>query len=247
MHHPAHRARIDPSSPDPEEQRIAGPLPRQRGTALSQPSFQRPTRRHTERHDPLLVALAGHAHRAVVESDIADIQSDQLRHTHARGVQQLQHRGVTQSDGMTRPVTVIVIVAVRIIRRLVVATSLRIIEQTSGLDGVQHIRQRIRDLRGHQHGGRIRGDPAMFARPAEEAAYRHRRAGHARPRMRARRRRQAGAQIPDRDLPQVAHPPQLQGLQAFAHVTPVGAAGVLAQPAIRLEITEIIGERILEP
>ena len=52
-----------------------------------------------EWHDTLLVAFAGHFHRAVAEMITSGhVESDQFRHTHAGGIQQFQHCRVTQLD-----------------------------------------------------------------------------------------------------------------------------------------------------
>ena len=39
-----------------------------------------------EWHDTLLVAFAGHFHRAVAECHVGHVESDQFRHTHAGGI-----------------------------------------------------------------------------------------------------------------------------------------------------------------
>ena len=46
----------------------------------------------------LLVAFAGHFHRAVAECHVGHVESDQFRHTHAGGIEQFQHGRVTQRD-----------------------------------------------------------------------------------------------------------------------------------------------------
>lgn len=51
-----------------------------------------------EWHDTLLVAFAGHFHRAVAECHVGHVESDQFRHTHAGGIEQFQHGRVTQRD-----------------------------------------------------------------------------------------------------------------------------------------------------
>src|SRR5215208_1625177 len=49
-----------------------------------------------DRDDPLLAALAHHAHETVVQVDRATLEADRLRHAEARPVQQLDERAVAQ-------------------------------------------------------------------------------------------------------------------------------------------------------
>ncbi|MNT58708.1 hypothetical protein D3C72_1961670 [compost metagenome] len=49
-------------------------------------------------HQPLLVALAHHPQHALVQAQLKGLERDQLRHTQAAGVHQLQHGAVAQAQ-----------------------------------------------------------------------------------------------------------------------------------------------------
>jgi hypothetical protein len=51
-----------------------------------------------QRHDAFLAALAQNAHGAHVQTDLRELETDQLGHAQARGVQGLQHCAVAQAQ-----------------------------------------------------------------------------------------------------------------------------------------------------
>ena len=61
-------------------------------TTIGHPTIQRLERRGTQRHHALLIAFTQHAHRLIRPVHALQIQAGQLRNTHARGVQHLNHR-----------------------------------------------------------------------------------------------------------------------------------------------------------
>ncbi len=87
-----------------------------------------------ERHDPLLVALAEHAHDARVEVDGRLLQPERLRHAQPGAVEQLHQRAIAH-----RP-------RLRAVRRL---------DQPLGLGRGQGAGQRSRPPRRLQGGGRV--------------------------------------------------------------------------------------------
>ena len=60
-------------------------------TTIGHPTIQRLKRRGAQRHHALLIALTQHAYRLIRPVHTLQIQAGQLRNTHARGVQNLNH------------------------------------------------------------------------------------------------------------------------------------------------------------
>ncbi len=71
-----YRAGAQPAAPLAQEQGAF--LCRGQRPALGQPSAERFPRVAADRHDAVLVALAGHRHGAVIQIEVTDIQSRQL-------------------------------------------------------------------------------------------------------------------------------------------------------------------------
>ena len=98
----AKRARVEPSAAGGEEERVVGTA-RQLRSGLAQVPRHDVGRLFPERDDPLLAALAAHAHVLLLEVDVAQIEADRLGAPEPGGVDELDQRVVAQAE---RPVAV---------------------------------------------------------------------------------------------------------------------------------------------
>lgn len=100
VHHTTYHPLINAFALSPKKQRSRGLLTHQQGTPIIQPPTYRLLRRSAKWHDSLFVAFAGHFDRSIGKDHIRHIESHQFSHTHARRIQQFQHGGVTQLNGL---------------------------------------------------------------------------------------------------------------------------------------------------
>src|SRR5674476_867449 len=88
--------RIDPAASSAQEQCWSTTPGNHLATTELQPSLQRGSRRHPERDRPLLCSLAHDTDQVRSEVDIVDVQAHQLTDPDPTGIQQLQHRTISQ-------------------------------------------------------------------------------------------------------------------------------------------------------
>ena len=132
-----------------------GPLRNPLRTTIGHPTIQRLKRRGTQRHHAFLIALTQHAHRLIRPVHAMQIQAGQLRNTHARGVQHLNHCFQAQQAR---------------IPRILRPTLLQGSQQLVYLLTAQHRRQVILPLRGAHTAGRVGVHQFLFLSPGEERA-----------------------------------------------------------------------------
>ena len=99
VHDAAGRAGIHPAAPHAQEQRRPAGRGRDNRAAGLLPQAHRADRRDTHGHRAFLPALAEHPNRPPSEVQRPAIKPAQLTDPDAGGVQQLQHRRITQRDG----------------------------------------------------------------------------------------------------------------------------------------------------
>ena len=191
-----------------------------------------------EWHDTLLVAFAGHFHRAVAECHVGHVESDQFRHTHAGGIEQFQHGRVTQRDRL--------FFHIRFLRSRLHAVLINAVHQLLRLRFVQYRRQRIGDFRRLQRSRRVGGRHVMVVRPCEESTHGDGFARHAAACVIFGRFGHPQAQILDGHLIQIYATLFPQRHQAFLDIAAVRPAGVCAQPSVGFQIGVESVQRIIE-
>jgi hypothetical protein len=98
VHCAANLAGVDPApSPAQEERRTAVARDHLTSTELK-PSLKRCGRWYAERDRPLLGSLAHDPNEVGTKVDVVDVQAHQLTDPDSTGIQQLQHRSVSQMD-----------------------------------------------------------------------------------------------------------------------------------------------------
>ena len=132
-----------------------GPLRNPLRTTIRHPTIQRLKRRGAQRHHALLIALTEHAHRLIRPVHALQIQAGQLRNTHARGVQHLNHSFQAQQARITR-----------ILRPTLLQGS----QQLVHLLTAQHRRQVILPLGSAHTAGRVSVHQLLLLSPGEERA-----------------------------------------------------------------------------
>ena len=132
-----------------------GPLLDPLRTTIGHPTIQRLKRRGTQRHHALLIALTQHAHRLIRPVHALQIQAGQLRNTHARSVQNLNHSFQAQQARITR-----------ILRPTLLQGS----QQLVHLLTAQHRRQVILPLGSAHTAGRVSVHQLLLLSPGEERA-----------------------------------------------------------------------------
>jgi hypothetical protein len=98
VYYPACRARIEPSTPDTQEHRAPGRCGDQRRSPGEQPAPKRALSRLPERDDALFAALAHDPGEAAIVIKIIDVESAQLGHPDAGGIQELKDGMIPQCD-----------------------------------------------------------------------------------------------------------------------------------------------------
>ena len=124
-------------------------------TTIGHPTIQRLKRRGTQRHHALLIALTQHAHRLIRPVHALQIQARQLRNTHARGVQHLNHGFQAQQARITR-----------ILRPALLQSG----QQLVHLLAAQHRRQVALPLGGAHTARGVGMHQLLLLRPGEEGA-----------------------------------------------------------------------------
>ena len=132
-----------------------GPLLDPLRTTIGHPTIQRLKRRGAQRHHALLIALTQHAHRLIRPVHALQIQAGQLRNTHARSVQNLNHSFQAQQARITR-----------ILRPTLLQGS----QQLVHLLTAQHRRQVILPLGSAHTAGRVSVHQLLLLSPGEERA-----------------------------------------------------------------------------
>ena len=100
VHHSTHRPLVEAPATRAEEQGRATVGGRQARSPNVMPALNRLYSRDAEGDGPLLVPLAQHPHDVARLIDVVDIKSHQLTHPNTRGVQNFEHRIVTQLLGV---------------------------------------------------------------------------------------------------------------------------------------------------
>ena len=125
--------------------------------ALLQPALQRGARLRAHRHDAGLVALAEHAHGAVGEIHVAQIEAHQLGEPQSGGIQQLHHRQVAHLQWALRAHG----------------------QQRTHLVDVERMRQAPARLGRAHAGGRVVPEPSLAHQEGKKSAQRRQPALHA--------------------------------------------------------------------
>ena len=94
---PAQRARVESPPPGGEEERVVRAA-RQLRTRLAQIAGDDVRSLFAERHDPLLAALAAHAHVLLLEVDVAEVEADRLRAAQAGRVDELDEGAIPEPE-----------------------------------------------------------------------------------------------------------------------------------------------------
>jgi hypothetical protein len=88
--------RVHPATSSTQEKRAATASFDHLTSAELHPTLQGGGRGHPERHRPLLGSLAHNTYQVGAEGDVVHIQTHQLTNPNPTGIQQLQHRAVSQ-------------------------------------------------------------------------------------------------------------------------------------------------------
>ena len=151
VHQAADRALVDPPAAGTEEQRGAGSRHAQRRSSDVQPAGQGSGGRLPVGHRALLAALAEDPYHPAVAVEVVDLETHEFAHPDTGGVEQLEHRHVTQAD-----------------RAAVVGELGRGLDQGASLVGAEHRRKRLVRLGRAEARPWIGGDPSGPGQPARE-------------------------------------------------------------------------------
>ena len=216
----------EPSAASVQEQRPARSSGRERRSPAREVGGHGVARHASDRHEPLLAALAEHPDGRVFEVDVVDVQTHELRHAQTRTVEELEDRPVARRRRGRVPG--------------------RLDDRRDLLDG-ERVRQRSGEPGTHDARGRVVvHDPFAQREPMEGP---HRRQ-HPRDRRRVvrlgvgpvRRCRHRGDERADRlrvDVVERTNLPRAEEPDVALQIAPVRRQGVVGEPALHRQVLQV--------